>query len=195
MPTKTETNDMLLWEIEEFGEKKSIPKFLEGAHIIGQAISTVFKLKSRKSKHLENFYQDFKNKFEEIQPLAEKLHDRMSTFKNEREEIAKKINESNVPEEEKGQYLKEAASAYDSLEEYLIPIPWRLTKMQNTMENMKKFDKNSDYDVKKENRGEFMDAYNDVYIALAKYKEQIGIIEGIKIAVNDEIDQSAKHGV
>jgi hypothetical protein len=162
---------------------------LDGLHTTGQAISTLFKLKSRKAEH---FYQDFKGKYEKVQPLAEKLHASMSEFKNEKEEMAKKINESDLPNEDKVQYLKDVKSAYDGLEEYLIPIPYRLETMKEAMTSMKAFDESSKFDPKLKNRQKFIRAYNDVFVSIAAYKILMGIINGINIDMDDEI--KLKHG-
>lgn len=169
-----------------------LPNFFEELSNTKNAVGTALKLALGKPKHFEYFYKDFKDKYDKVQPLAEKLHDRMSGFKQERETMEKEIAESSVPDGEKNEYQEAVKEAYDTSEKYLIPIPYRLEKMEGSMRNMKTADKTSNFKSRSDNRLEFHRAYNDIKMAMVSYKLMVDVVEDIKNKISAVDDKTTK---
>jgi hypothetical protein len=141
-------------------------------------------------KHFEYFYKDFKDIYDRVQPLAEKLHMSMSGFKHEREMMKKKIFESSVSEEDKNEYQEAVKKAYDISEEYLIPIPYRLQKMEEVLRSLKTGNKATiDYTSRKNNWVGFQRAYDDILMAIAVYKDMTKVMENIKNKISITVDK------
>lgn len=188
-------NNMLVWELIQSSKtiyNKIIPSFFEGLDNTKKTIGIELKFILGKPKHIEDFYQDFKNKYDEVKPLAEKIYDRMNGFTSERQKIEKKIHESKISEHEKKEYLQDIAKVYDLTERSLIPIPYRLQKMEENIKNMEKTDKdNSNYTSRKDNRLSFYRAYSDVKKAMIVYRamsECMGDIENLINVLDNLID-------
>lgn len=139
----TENHDQFVSEIQTFHQEDSDRNFwkskstmLQEIHVTSKSLVELLKVNFGWYQHL---YKKFTQEYKRTQPLAEELITRMWDVQNEKKELQSMINKNwDISEQEKDKIQKEIKEMYEHVESFLVPIPYRLKKLEDIIHGLKK---------------------------------------------------------